>query len=345
MNTLSQPVGSKPGDESPCALCVDMGTTHTRVWLVEGERIIARTRARLGIQDAALAGSSEVLRTGLAELLAQVRSLAKQNGFAREPEFVLAAGMITSPLGIANLPHISAPAGAKELAAAVQRLSFPELAELPFLFVPGVRCGSADLPAPVTADMMRGEETLCIGLSRLGMLKPSGTLLNLGSHWKAIRFDDQARIAASVTSLAGELIQAAHAHTLLASSLPEKWPDHLDLHWVDAGMGEQRRSGLLRALFSVRLHDQLGRTTGEQRFAFLIGAFIAADLDALSREFFEEGSKVLVAGSGGLAAAWQHALRQAKVCSEVISPDETETGFLAGLREVLEGRIMIGTES
>jgi len=46
-----------------------------------------------------------------------------------------------------------------------------------------------------TADLMCGEELLCLGLLDRGRLAPGGVVLTLGSHWKLIRTDDAGRIA------------------------------------------------------------------------------------------------------------------------------------------------------
>ena len=319
-------------------LYIDMGTTHTRVWFLKERSIIARTHARLGVQDAACAGSTDKLRAGLRNLLMQTRSEALQKGCREEPAFVMAAGMLTSSLGLEEIPHLSAPAGLNELAAAVQTRHFADVAELPFLLVPGVRTEHPDDPFAERADTMRGEETLCVGLAATGVLPHSSTLMNLGSHWKAIRLDEQGRIAGSITSLSGEMLHAAHRATILSDSLPQQWPSRLEPAWIDAGMAEQRVGGLPRALFCVRLLEQLRQTSPGQRFAFLCGAFIAADLDALAKKTLAPGTHVVLAGNSPLVDAWHHALRKVRISVRALSVSEVETGFLEGLRTIASHR-------
>src|SRR5262245_11065642 len=101
-----------------CLICVDAGTTNTRVYLTAGDRVIARARAGVGVRDTARDGSSERLRAALRELIDQVRNIARDQGFTQAPECVIAAGMITSPLGLAEVPHVQTPAGLKELTEA-----------------------------------------------------------------------------------------------------------------------------------------------------------------------------------------------------------------------------------
>ncbi|MCI0524604.1 MAG: 2-dehydro-3-deoxygalactonokinase, partial [Acidobacteria bacterium] len=198
-----------------CLICVDTGTTNTRVWLTQGDRIIARAQTGVGVRDTARDGSPARLRNALRELIAQVRAEAVNAGLNQSPSCVIAAGMITSPLGLAEVPHVRAPAGLNELAASTRRHSFPEITDLPILLIPGVRSGPlrCDPETVGSADVMRGEETLCLGLNALGLLDARSTLLNLGSHWKVIKLDQDARIASSLTSMTGELIHTAQTQT------------------------------------------------------------------------------------------------------------------------------------
>jgi 2-dehydro-3-deoxygalactonokinase len=315
-----------------CLICVDAGTTNTRVWLTVGDQAPARVRAGVGVRDTARDGSSERLRAALRELIDQVRQ-----GFEQSPQCVIAAGMITSPLGLAEVPHVQTPAGLNELAAATRRYSFPDITDLPIILIPGARSGPrrCDPETAGTTDVMRGEETLLIGLHALGLIAPQSTLLNLGSHWKAIEFDQDARIASSLTSMTGELIHTAQTQTILASSVPQTRPNMIDQTWLEAGMREQRHSGLARALFCVRLLEQGSDGSAEQRLSFLIGAFLASDMDAmLSRGVFDSDRAVVITGGGVIADTWRGALAQNSIRAITLDDSEVENAMLAGLRRI-----------
>ena len=320
-----------------CLICVDAGTTNTRVWLTVGDQVVARGQAGVGVRDTARDGSSARLRNALRELINQVRDEAGNQEVTQSPECVIAAGMITSPLGLAEVPHVSAPAGLNELAASTERHSFPEITDLPILLIPGVRSGPrrCDQETVGETDVMRGEETLVIGLSALGLLAPRSTLLNLGSHWKVIRLDQDARISASVTSMSGELIHTAQTQTILASSVPQTRPTAIDQTWLEAGMREQRRSGLARALFCVRLSEQGSESSAEQRLSFLIGAFLASDVDAMvSSGLLNSESPVVITGGGVIAEALRIVLAQYSVRAITLGDPEVESALLAGCRKV-----------
>jgi 2-keto-3-deoxy-galactonokinase len=187
---------------------------------------------------------------------------------------------------------------------------------------------------------MRGEETLCLGLAASGLLGPRSTLLNLGSHWKLIRLDAETRIESSVTSLSGELIHATQTQTILAGSVPGSRPEVIDPDWMRFGMAEQRRSGTARALFCVRLLEQRSTSTPEERLAYLIGVYIAADLDAmLGRGLMVPGESIVIAGGEALAAAWATALAEHSIGARLLSDGEIEQGLLAGLRAIAASAI------
>src|SRR6266850_1134177 len=324
--------------EELCAIYVDMGTTNTRVWVVRGNEILARGSKTVGVRDTARDGSITRIQRALKELIKDVSTQAVNTSAQGLPNCIAAAGMIGSPLGLAEVPYVSSPAGVRELADASRWFHFPEITDLPFLLVPGVFSGptAVDSDALPDIDVMRGEETLCIGLTELGLVRPPAVVLNLGSHWKAIQLATDGQVQLSVTSLSGELIHAAKTQTVLVSSVSKEWPAKICEQWMEEGMKEQRRSGLPRALFCVRLLELTAKGTEEDRFSFLVGAFVAADLDALvACGILVENIPVVISGDEALADAWAEALQKRLVPAKVLTTGETEKAFLAGLGLIL----------
>jgi 2-keto-3-deoxy-galactonokinase len=100
-------------------------------------------------------------------------------------------------------------------------------------------------------------------------------------------------------------------------------------------MKEQRNSGLPRALFCVRLLELFGNATPPDRLAFMVGAFIAADLDSLlSKKSINPHSSVLIAGNPAFAGAWRTALTQAGIPAVALGEDQVEQSILAGLTHI-----------
>jgi 2-dehydro-3-deoxygalactonokinase len=306
---------------------LDVGSTNSRAWLARDGEIVASRTAPVGVRDSAREGSTAIVRSAVRDLIA---ALAPRN----EPFGVAAAGMITSPLGLAEVAHVAAPASAGDLAAAAVALTDTAISPVPVVLVPGVRTPGTG--ADLRDDVMRGEETLVLGLVADGVMSPGGLLLNAGSHWKLIAVDGEGRIAHSRTSLGGEVVHAVQSATLLTASLPPGPLTAAAPEWLEAGADAAARDGLLRALFGVRLLDQRGGSTAEQRFAWMAGACISEDLRALFRGGeLRPGARVLVSGPAGIPGAWAHLLRREGCEPRVLTPDVFERAFVTGLLRIV----------
>lgn len=260
----------------PTYAVVDSGTTTTRLRLWDGSAVRWSGSVAAGARDTAISGEPFAIRTAVAALLARVRD---ETG--ARPAAVICSGMITSNLGLHEVPHLPAPAGPNELAAGIVRKTFTDLGEL--AFIPGVKT----LPTTLTidglaaGDVLRGEEAEVTGLrARLDLDGPA-TFLHFGSHHKAIDVDAEGRITASRTAITGELLAAVGAHTILKSSVVPLDELALDLEAVHAGAEATRLEGLGRALFLVRVGEQLGGFSRNRMTSFLIGALAAVDLPLL----------------------------------------------------------------
>lgn len=320
---------------SSSVICVDLGTTNTRVWLVNSQKmVLAHVRAQVGVRDSAREGNSNAIRRTLRSLIDEVLAACSEH----RPDRVIAAGMITSALGLLEIPHLRAPAGIAELAAATQAHTFADITELPIYLIPGVRCGPADATGDQIAqtDLMRGEETLCVGLIAQRQIETETTVLNLGSHWKAIQIGIDGRILRSATSLAGELLHAAQTSTILASAMPEHRPSVLDPNWIDLGFRQQKESGLARTLFCVRLLQLRAAASADQLVAYMAGAFIASDMAGLiASGAIRRNSPVLVVGNPAVSQAWAQSLHRESIPASVVSESECEQAMLAGLTAIV----------
>jgi 2-dehydro-3-deoxygalactonokinase len=260
---------------------------------------------------------------------------------------VFAAGMITSPLGLQDVPHVLAPAGVDDLARGAVEFHDTAVAPQPIVLIPGIRTesfnggregddtGADSLPF----DVMRGEETLVCGLIARGQLGAGSALLNASSHWKLIRVDAEGRVAGSRTSLGGEVVHSVQSGTILSASLPAGPLDRVSTHWLEAGARAGRRDGLLRALFGVRLLDQQKLADAPERFSFLAGACIAEDIDALlASGALTPGTPIAVSGPAAVPAAWAHLLSLAGCPATALDADTIERGFITGLLAIARRR-------
>lgn len=320
---------------APLRICVDVGTTNTRIWLVQGRTILARYAEERGLRNAAQTGDRNLIPEILRTLIRQAEAEASK--LCLDIECILAAGMLTSPLGLREVPHVPAPAGEEELARALQRITVPNVSDLAFYLVPGVRTGGVtpELEKLHDIDLIRGEETTVVGLMLDGVLSRRATFLNLGSHWKTISTDRDGRIATSRTTLSGELIHAIQENTVLASALPRGRFLTLKREWFARGRAYQAVEGLGRSLFSVRLLEQLFRIGALEASSFLLGAVIESELTAM-QDPGKLGEPVVIGGMGAAAEGWAAVLaEQGKSCM-CCGQEQLEAAFVLGLQRIFQ---------
>ena len=174
-------------------ICIDGGTTNTRINLVCDRKLVDSMKfnvgARSGIDNKMLLRTT--VRDGIVELLSR-NAMDKAN-----ISMILASGMITSEFGLVELPHILAPAGMDEMHAAMHKVVLEDISDIPFVFMRGVKTSVDTLES---ADMMRGEET-----ELMGLYSEEGVYILPGSHSKIIKTNAKGQIVNFTTMLTGEM--------------------------------------------------------------------------------------------------------------------------------------------
>ncbi|MFW6125034.1 MAG: 2-dehydro-3-deoxygalactonokinase [Pirellulales bacterium] len=264
-------------------LVLDGGTTNTRAHLFVGDRRLSVAARPIGVRDTARSGSREALIVAVKESIAEALQAAGR--VLPEVDTLCAAGMLTSEVGLAEVPHVVAPVGHDGLARHVMVRTLGEVADVPMRFVPGVKTVPAvvDRGHLATMDMMRGEEVATFGILQQTGRRGPLLLLLPGSHTKLVAVDGRGRIAASYTTLAGEALASLARHTVLAGSTPPELPETPPADCVAEGMEFARQWGLMRSAFAVRLQHVFLGADPVQCAAFLSGAVIEADVESLLR--------------------------------------------------------------
>lgn len=300
---------------------LDIGTTNTRLAIVDGGgAVISQTRARLGVKDVASGGSVEALRSGVGDLVRNV--VDSLDASELQLRALMASGMVTSEVGLAELPHLDAPVSMDDLAAAI--VSFPPGKILPFPIavhlVRGVRAPIPPAPLPIDAayglDFMRGEETQIAGLLASGRVSPPFSAVVLSSHTKFVPVDPEGRILGSVTTLSGQLFDVVVHNTLIGKSIPDEAAgllDAIDDEVIDAAAESLDRGGFLRALMIPRFMDTLMDTTAAQRRGFMETALAVEDMQALKeypRRGFSSAAPFVLIGNAARCGIYARVLRR-----------------------------------
>ncbi len=303
-------------------ITVDGGTTNTRVSLVCDRKIIDTKKMRVGAGNRDL----NLLKNSIKEAIS---SLLCEHGCTEKDILrILASGMITSEYGLCNLKHVSAPAGIEELHASMHEVVIPEISEIPFVFIRGVKT-EGDIES---SDMMRGEETELIGI--LENEKVDTVYVLPGSHSKLIRVDALGRIVDIGTMLTGEMIAALSGHTILKDSVDLGVKD-TDGEYLLRGYEYCSKRGINEALFKVRVLKNILAASTEQTYSFFIGVVLASEIQSIIESASE---RVVISGQAQIARALFLILKAScKKDIVLLDKEKTEYSTVLGAIRIYEG--------
>jgi 2-dehydro-3-deoxygalactonokinase len=280
-------------------LTIDTGTTNTRVSLWQDATVIAHSATEVGVRNTAMSGNKAELEAGVRSTILQ--TLEKANVAEADIDLILGSGMISSNVGLFELPHIPAPAGLTQLARGMVSVTIPSVFSKPIYLVPGVKnvVENIGLHNCEAMDMMRGEEVEVMGvIDQLGVTGPA-MLIMPGSHSKFVCIDEKNNIVGCVTTLAGELLYVITHNTILAKSLDSDFAEFINPEMLLAGAQSAQTIGLGRTCFNVRTLDQFTIYQRNDRANFLLGAILGADLLTLKNSTaikMMPGTPVIICG-------------------------------------------------
>lgn len=285
---------------------IDGGTTNTRLclWSRAG-RCLRQILRPFGIRDCARRGDSTELSTVVRD---GVRQLLGEAGLSRERvAAIYASGMITSELGLWEVPRIPAPASLQTLAEHVKSRHFSALDDREVHFIPGVESGkNAGLDQMECRDIMRGEETEAVAVAERYELNGAVLLILPGSHNKFLWMENRS-IRRSLTTMSGELLELLTSGSVLGESVGRAFAGAAyDRSYLLKGCDTAMQAGLTRAAFVTRLVGQFAARRPDACASYLLGAVLGADLMALQSDpaFLTVGEmKTVVYGKEDLLGA------------------------------------------
>jgi 2-dehydro-3-deoxygalactonokinase len=321
-------------------ITIDCGTTNSRISVVDSKaRLLYHASARVGVRDTAISGSNKTLKEALRSLFEQ--ALYETKFQISDIHCILSSGMISSEIGLQEVPHLWAPCSMDALAGNlhpyVDSTIFP--ASIPVYFIRGIK--NAFDPASVqlqdlnTLDFMRGEETQIAGLLENSKVPVPCCVIVLSSHTKFIAVDAQRTILGSATTLSGQLYDALLKETIIGKSLSaeaEEDGDFFDTRIAEIAKNEIETSGFLRGLLLVRFMDTLLQAPLRER-RLLIESLIAAEdlctLPSFERLVGQTNQSFILIGQPQRCRVYEYLLQQIlghSHCSVqcVTEPDEID---------------------
>lgn len=271
---------------------IDCGTTNTRVYIVnEHNKIISTGERRVGVRNTSMTGSKDTLRQGLFEAISE--AVENANLKISDIPFAIASGMITSEIGLMEIPHLVAPVGLDELAGNVKLVPGNEIVpiDIPIMFIRGIRNDygeNATLHDIRNVDFMRGEETQMMGIIREFDISEPTNVIVLSSHTKMVHINADKKVTASLTTISGQLYEAVCTATMVGKSLSEVDNEPSGGYSFEEIVSIARdvveNVGLDRCFLIPRFMQVLLKTDYHERRAFVDAAIAIDDLKAL-KEF------------------------------------------------------------
>ena len=269
---------------------IDCGTTNSRVYLLnKNKQMITKGSRKVGVRDTALHSTRDILRMGLKELIEETVFSAGLS--IKDISFAIASGMITSEIGLLEIPHLWAPVSIDDLASHIKVVQDPEILplDIPFYFIRGIKnyfLENATYKDIRKIDFMRGEETQVAGLlSTYPNLKLPVIVIILSSHTKYIYINQEQDITGSLTTLSGQIYEALKKETSIGKSITpdENYsnPNYFDTEVIDSAYQVVKHCSFLRALIMPRFMEILLKSPWYERELFINVAISTEDLKVM----------------------------------------------------------------
>lgn len=292
-------------------ITVDGGTSNTRtyLWTASGQVLTQRSQA-IGAKMSAINGSNQVWKTTIHNMIESMLTECAVSD--NDIQGIYMSGMLTSDLGILEVPHLTAPVCMKNYQEHLVRVHLPEVFSKEIVLIPGIKntlSNPESLDSLRTFDIMRGEETETYALIEQYGSDQNTIYILPGSHNKYVFIDENCTVLATSTTLSGELLNSIVNDTIVASSVDHGFPtmEHYNLEMIQYGCEMHRKEGIGRALFLTRLFDRFGKQSKYNLQNYVLGVVLESDLSALhNAAFFEDtmNVRIVIHGNG----AFSHAL-------------------------------------
>jgi len=335
-------------------ITIDCGTTNSRVYAVdENGKKYAKVAKKVGVRNTSMTGSRACLEEGLRDA---VHECIRSSGI-RPEEFraVLSSGMITSEIGLCEIPHLMAPCGATQLAESITPVKDVHLTDfnIPVYFVRGIKNAmpeTVENPFELVGnlDFMRGEEVQMIGMMAHSSCVLPATAVVLSSHTKFIAIDADERILGSLTTTSGQIREAILAQTFVGKSVekrdnPEDEPEeYFDTDIVREAAEWIRRAGIVRSMMFPRFLDVLLDTKWYERKLFFDALIAAEDMLAINQlDTFDKTCKerFVLIGLPSRCRLYEYILRQLMPDAQVSSitdPEEIDKLSIDGILNIVK---------
>lgn len=265
-------------------ITIDTGTTNTRCILWnENRENIAVTKSPVGVRNTAIDGNNSRLKAAVKDCL---DTLISKNDISYDDiKRIIASGMITSNVGLVEIPHVVVPANKEDLAKATKSVLIKDVCPLPIWFIPGVKNSGGEITLSnfEAMDIMRGEEVESVAIIDRYPRGRDYLLVLPGSHTKFVSVDREGKITGCLTTITGELLASITNDTIIADAVGRKFVEKetYDRDMMLLGYDTASRNGIGRSCFSGRILNQFAIDDKMKVANFILGVALQNDIIAI----------------------------------------------------------------
>ncbi len=303
----------------------DWGTSNFRVRLIDTEtlEIISEHKTEVGVKKlfTDFSNQKEINRNQFfgSYLLEQIKKL---NIEAKGKKTIIASGMISSSIGMHELPYAEMPFGFQGKELISKHIDLNE--EFEIYIISGTK---------TVADVMRGEEIQAIGLSSVLPQNQSGLLVLPGTHSKHITFNNGV-FENFTTFMTGELFDIISKESILSNSVTHaSWNSLLKTPFLE-GVAKGVANQQMASFFSIRANSLFETKSNEENFYFLSGLLIGGEISSLKN--FD--GVIYLSASGVLNELYRLALNSFLPKEKLVCFEEShiEKALLIGQKAILK---------
>ncbi len=283
-------------------IAADWGTSHLRVWAMQGETILDQAHSDQGMAKL----SRDKFQPALLALI--------EGWLGSSPTDVVACGMVGARQGWVEAPYSAVPVA--PLPAAPIRVPDTDPRIRAFV-VPGLKQNAPP-------DVMRGEETQIAGFLA-NRQNWDGVICLPGTHtkWVQISADE---VVSFRTFMTGEMFELLRGQSVLRHSVGEGWDDNAFSDAVADTLSKPEQ--LAARLFGLRAADLLRGDDPVVARSRLSGFLIGAEL-AATRPYWL-GQQIAIIGAREISDVYARALEKQGAFVDIVNSTQST---LAGLMQ------------
>ena len=290
-------------------IALDWGTTRARAFLISDKgEVLQRRVADQGIQSISAGGYP-----------AAFEALAGDFRRAAPDAAIVLAGMVGSRNGWIEAPYVACPAAPQDLAAAAITAELDVRTTATIL--PGLSCDDGAF------DVMRGEETLIVGL---GLADGIACLPGTHSKWAEVK---DGRIVRFASFMTGEVYGLLRNSSILGRLAQEPQASDATEGAARGRAGARRAGGLLNSAFAARTEVLAGRMPGGAVGPYLSALLVGQEILG-AEALFGGHSQVHLVADGALAESYGGELAAAGREVRLVTPEDA---FVAGVKRLATG--------